>query len=189
MSEVASLGQVKSVPVKAIQPAERNPRKIPPAAVRILAKSLERFGWQQPLVVDKDNVLVAGHTRLLAAKELGLESVPVVVAESLTPAEIDAYRIADNRTHDFTSWDFPELIAQLDELSDDFSDVLALADWEALVDDFNDLNLDIPDDAKVDMAGKGFTVSVIFADKKSALEAEQGLLDLPGVLDVRHARQ
>ena len=101
-----------------------------------MAKSLSRFGWQQPIVVDEANVILAGHTRYLAAKQLGLNEVPVVVAAGLTPEEAKAYRIADNRTGDFTSWDFPELVDQLEELSGGFSTELALADWKGIVGEF-----------------------------------------------------
>src|SRR5690606_35889614 len=111
--DVRDLGEVVVVPLSSIKPHPRNPRRIPERAVEAVALSLQRFGWQQPLVVDGDMVLVAGHTRVKAAQSLGLTKVPVIVARDLTPDEIDAFRIADNRTHDFTSWDFPELVSQL----------------------------------------------------------------------------
>lgn len=176
------------MPVAEVFPAEDNPRRIPARAVEVVAASLKRFGWQQPLVVDKAGVLVVGHTRFLAAKQLKLAEVPVVVAENLTAEEVQAYRIADNRTHDFTSWDFPELVAQLDDLSGDFSDVLALADWESLVGDLADLEPNVPDDVKANAGGQGFTVAVVFATKQAALDVEQQLIDMPGVMDVRHPR-
>ena len=133
---VRPLGQPKLAPISSLKPAKDNPRKISPKAVEITAKSIKRFGWQQPIIVDADNVIIAGHTRTQAAQQLGLTQVPVIVAEHLTPEEAHAYRIADNRTSDFTTWDFPELVKQLDELSDEFSDELALADWEGIIDEF-----------------------------------------------------
>lgn len=130
------LGPVTQTPTGSIRGSSDNPRVITKAAIDMVAKSIARFGWQQPIVVDREGVIVAGHTRHLAAKQLGLSSVPVVVAEGLTPDEARAYRIADNRTGDFTSWDYPELVDQLDDLSAGFSDELALADWQSIVGEF-----------------------------------------------------
>lgn len=130
------LGPVTQTPTGSIRGAGDNPRVITKAAIDMVAKSIARFGWQQPIVVDREGIIVAGHTRHLAAKQLGLSSVPVVVAEGLTPDEARAYRIADNRTGDFTSWDYPELVDQLDDLSAGFSDELALADWQSIVGQF-----------------------------------------------------
>jgi hypothetical protein len=183
---VADLAKPKVVDISEVSPYERNPRKIPQKAVEIVAESLKRFGWQQPLVVDKDGVLVVGHTRMKAAQYLGLTKVPVVVAENLTDREVEAYRIADNRTGDFTSWDLPELVEQLENLADDFSDVLGLEDWRTLVDEFEDMSLNLSSDAATDMGGNGFEITVVFKDKDSALAAELSLMDLPGAMDVRH---
>ena len=79
-----------------IIPYEHNPR-INDAAVDAVARSIQEFGFRQPIVVDTDGVIVVGHTRWKAAKKLGLETVPVHVATELTPEQIRAYRIADNR--------------------------------------------------------------------------------------------
>jgi ParB family chromosome partitioning protein len=108
------------------------------------------------------------------------------VAENLTDEEVRAYRIADNRTHDFTSWDYPELAIQLDDLADEFGDVLALQDWQALSDDF-DMSLDIDDDTGTRLdPNAGFHVTVVFATAEDALRADEALIALPGVVDVRH---
>jgi hypothetical protein len=182
-----------------VRESKTNPRKIPERAVEIVAHSLRRFGWKQPLVIDRDGNLIAGHTRHRAARTLGLTKVPVIVADDLTPAEVDAYRIADNRTHDFTTWDFPELTQQLKELEDDFADVLALSDWEAITAEAQALiggrnggggggsltDLDLPGKV-IDALDGGFIINVCFHTKEEALEAEQTIFDLPGVFDVRH---
>jgi ParB-like nuclease domain len=95
-------------------PYARNARTISATAVDKVAASIKEFGWRQPIVVDTARVIIAGHTRLLAARKLGLTEVPVHVAENLTPGQVKAYRLADNRTHDESSWDFellgPELL-------------------------------------------------------------------------------
>jgi hypothetical protein len=139
MTGPTTLGTIKTLPIGSIRPSTDNPRRIPPSAVDIVAKSITEFGWQQPIVVDTQHVVIAGHTRLLAAKQLRLDTVPVVVADNLTPEQVRAYRIADNRSGDFTSWDFTELTQQLNELAPDFSDVLALADWQAIVAEYDNL--------------------------------------------------
>jgi len=88
-----------------IVPFARNARKIPQQAIDKVAASIQEFSFRQPIVVDKDGVIVCGHTRWLAAQKLGLEQVPVHVAENLTPAQVRAYRLLDNRSHEETSWD------------------------------------------------------------------------------------
>jgi DNA modification methylase len=88
-----------------IIPYVRNARKIPPEAVDKVAASIREFGWRVPIVVDKDGVIICGHTRLLAARKLGLREAPVHVADNLTPVQVRAYRLLDNRSHEETSWD------------------------------------------------------------------------------------
>jgi ParB-like chromosome segregation protein Spo0J len=181
---------VHRIPTDQITERPDNPRNIPDAAVTHVAVSLRRFGWKQPLVIDRDHHLVVGHTRHRAARSLGLPFVPAVIADDLTEAEIDAYRIVDNRTHEFSTWDLPELTRQLDVLSDEFSDVLVLADWEAVLADLEDAtaglaDLDLPDGVKDALTG-GFQLNVCFHTKEQALAAEQTLIDLPGAFDVRH---
>lgn len=86
-----------------IKPYANNPR-LNDAAVDAVAKSLEEFGFRQPIVVDQDGVIVVGHTRYKAASKLGLTQVPVHVANDLTPAQAKAYRIADNQTATLAEW-------------------------------------------------------------------------------------
>jgi hypothetical protein len=186
---------VKTIPIGEVQPSADNPRKIPQSAIDIVAKSIAEFGWQQPLVVDTDQVIIAGHTRLLAAKQLGLATVPVVIADHLTPAQVRAYRIADNRSGDFTSWDFPVLTGQLEELAGEFSDVLALADWQAIVADFDEmLGAPNPDAAEaaddlneaiVNYLSKDFELTVACDSEDTARTVAAALMEMPGVIDVR----
>src|SRR5213075_430625 len=83
-----------------IIPYARNARKIPVAAVDKVAASIQEFGWRQPIVVYANGVIICGHTRLLAARKLGLQEAPVHVAENLTPTQVRAYRLLDNRSHE-----------------------------------------------------------------------------------------
>jgi len=98
-----------------IKPYPGNPRQND-AAVDAVAESIRQFGFQQPLVVDVDGVIIVGHTRYKAALKLALETVPVHVAKGLTPAQIKAYRIADNKTSELSSWDYELLPIELSEL-------------------------------------------------------------------------
>ena len=108
--------KVELWPVDQVIPYARNARTISEAAVAKVAASIQEFGWRQPIVVDVHRVIVAGHTRLLAARKLCLKEVPVHVADNLTPAQIKAYRLMDNRSHDETSWDFELLGPELTDL-------------------------------------------------------------------------
>ena len=83
--------------IEDVHPYDKNPR-INENGVEAVASSIKEFGWQQPIVVDRDHVIIAGHTRYFAAKHLNLTEVPVVIAEHLTPEQVKAYRIADNKT-------------------------------------------------------------------------------------------
>jgi len=98
------------------KPYEGNPRKLTKKAVAKVAASLKEFGFRQPIVVDTDEIIVVGHTRLLGAKQLGLAQVPVHVAKDLSAAQIRAYRIADNRVGEETDWLEDALKLELDAL-------------------------------------------------------------------------
>lgn len=102
-----------------LKPYENNPRHNE-NAVPYVVESIKRYGFKNPIIIDKDNVIVAGHTRYLASKELGLNEVPCIVADDLTEDEIKEFRLVDNRTAEMSEWD-DELLAS--ELSDiDFGD-------------------------------------------------------------------
>ena len=105
---------IQEVAVDAVTPYEKNPRKIPQEAIDRVAASIKEFGFKQPIVVDKDMVIIVGHTRLLAAKKLGYETVPVLVASDLSPEKARAYRLADNKTNELTSWDDELLMQELE---------------------------------------------------------------------------
>lgn len=100
-----------------IRPYEKNPRKNDDAVDKV-AESIREFGFRQPIVVDKAGVIIAGHTRYRAAKKLGLQTVPVVVASDLTEEQVKAYRLADNKTAEFSGWDFDLLNQELFEIND-----------------------------------------------------------------------
>lgn len=102
--------------IDAVIPYARNARVIPQGAIDKVAASIKEFGWRQPIVIDEEGVIIAGHARHLAAQKLGLDKVPVHVADGLTPAQAKAYRLMDNRSHDEASWNDELLGLELEEL-------------------------------------------------------------------------
>ena len=86
-----------------------------------VAESIRQFGWKQPIVIDRDGVIIAGHTRYKAAHRLGLTKVPCLIAEDLTPEQVKAYRLADNKVSEISDWDFDALASELDSLEIDMS--------------------------------------------------------------------
>lgn len=112
-------------PLENVKPYEKNPR-LNDAAVAGVVASLKEFGFRQPIVVDKKGVIIVGHTRWKAAKELGLEKVPVHVALDLSPAKIRAYRLADNKTHEASEWDLNLLPLELAAVQEDGFDLTEL---------------------------------------------------------------
>ena len=108
-----------------VKPYKNNPRNNDDA-VEATANSIKEFGWQQPIVVDKDGVIIVGHTRLKAAKKLKLEQVPVTVAENLTDDQVKAFRLADNKTGELVGWDFLE---RLYSNRQDGEQVKAFVEW------------------------------------------------------------
>ncbi len=109
--------QIQNVPITSVKPYEKNPR-FNDDAVDAVAKSIKEFGWQQPIVVYREMVIIVGHTRLKAAESLGLTEVPVIVAENLTPEQVKAYRIADNKTGEIAEWNYELLPFEIKDLQD-----------------------------------------------------------------------
>ena len=103
-----------------LTPYANNPR-LNDGAVDAVAASIKAFGFKVPCVIDKDGVIVAGHTRLKAAQKLGLKTVPCIVADDLTPEQIKAFRLADNKVGELAEWDFEKLDLELEELDFDMT--------------------------------------------------------------------
>lgn len=100
-----------------LKPYANNPRHNA-KAVPAVKESILKFGFKVPLVIDKNNVIVCGHTRFYTSKEIGLETVPCIVADDLTDEQINAFRLVDNRTSEFADWNFDKLAEELSELQD-----------------------------------------------------------------------
>jgi ParB-like chromosome segregation protein Spo0J len=113
---------IEFIKVNDLHPYEKNAKKHPQEQIDYIKNSIKQFGFRQNLVVDKDNVVIIGHGRLEAAKQLGLEYVPCVKAEDLTEEQIKALRLADNKVAE-SEWDFDLLDSELDDIFDiDMSD-------------------------------------------------------------------
>nr|DAQ81389.1 MAG TPA: ParB protein [Caudoviricetes sp.] len=109
--------KVTYMDVDSLIPYANNPR-LNDNAVDSVAASIKEFGFKVPIVVDGENVIINGHTRLKAAHKLGLRQVPVIVADDLTPSQVKAFRLADNKTSEFAEWDMDKLDIELDSIAD-----------------------------------------------------------------------
>lgn len=123
-----------SIGIENVIPYENNPRKND-AAVEAVAASIKEFGFKVPIIIDKNNVIVAGHTRLKAAKMLGLKTVPCVIADDLNDDQIRAFRLADNKTSELAGWDFALLEEELTNIEIDMNQF-------GFVDEFNEDAID-----------------------------------------------
>jgi ParB-like chromosome segregation protein Spo0J len=108
------------VALKDIIPYENNPR-INENAIDKVAESIKEFGFQNPIILDRDNVIVAGHTRLKAAEKLHIIEAPCIYADELSPEQVRAYRLADNKTSEFAVWDNELLAGELSSIAIDMS--------------------------------------------------------------------
>lgn len=124
--------------VNELVPYENNPR-INDGAVEYVKNSIKEFGFKVPIVIDKNNIIIAGHTRLKASLELGLKEVPCIIADDLTEEQVKAFRLADNKVSEKSQWDFSKLDEELDGILDidmslfDF-DLYNKIDWDNVED-------------------------------------------------------
>lgn len=130
--------QIIEVAIDRLKDYENNPRNNE-KAVEAVAQSIKEFGFKVPIVVDSNYIIVAGHTRKKASELLGLEKVPCIVADDLTPEKIKAYRLADNKTAELAEWDFEKLEKEMAELTAFDFDMSAFGFDESLF-EIGDLN-------------------------------------------------
>ena len=133
--------------INEIKPYENNPRKND-EAIKYVAESIKQFGFKVPIVIDKNGVIVAGHTRYKASKKLGLEEVPCIVADDLNEEQIKAFRLADNKVAEKSEWNFDLLNEELGDILNldmsDFGFELKLDEKEVEEDDFE---VELPEDS------------------------------------------
>lgn len=137
---------VKYISLCDLREYENNPR-INDKAVEAVAESIKQFGFRVPVVIDKNNVIIAGHTRVKAAKRLDMSSVPCVVADDLTPEQVKAYRLADNKTAELAEWDIGALEKELADLTAFDMDAFGFETLTEIMKEFDDINeYDFTDD-------------------------------------------
>ena len=107
---------IKAVKVAELKEYANNPRKNK-KAVAAVAESIKNFGFKNPIIIDKDGVIIAGHTRKAAAEQLGLDTVPCIIADDLTPEQAQAFRLADNKTAELSEWDLDKLTEEVNALA------------------------------------------------------------------------
>lgn len=117
-------------------PYENNPR-LNDEAVEYVKNSIKEFGFKVPIVIDKDNVIIAGHTRIKASKELGIKDIPCIIADDLTEEQVKAFRLADNKVSEKSQWDFSKLDEELDSILD-----IDMSMFNFDINNTNDINLD-----------------------------------------------
>ncbi len=129
--------EIKSISIDLVKPYWRNPRKNE-NAVDAVVESIKEFGMNVPLVVDKEHVILTGHTRYKALRRLGVKEIPVIVVD-LPERKARQFRIADNKTHEFSEWDVDKLKLELEELMDSakekatLSKVFGEANWTEML--------------------------------------------------------
>ena len=127
--------------ISELNPYENNPR-FNDEAVKYVANSIKEFGFKNPIILDNNNVIICGHTRYKAAKKLKMNTVQCIVCSDLTPEQIKAFRLADNKTAELADWD-------MDLLNQEFADIL---DFDmslfGFMDNIPDVNLDLTNDDK-----------------------------------------
>ena len=163
---------VRNISVKDLIPYERNTKKHDKTQINNVAESIKQYGFVQPIVIDKDNVVVIGHCRLLAAKQLKMKEVPCVCVEDLTEEQVKALRIVDNKSNE-SPWDFdilPDELADID-LSN-FSFDFGIDDDE---EDFDENDLE-RDDEKYG----GVLIQITFRNIQEYKNAENAIKDIIG---------
>lgn len=176
--------RVQYWPIDKVKPYPNNPRNND-EAVEYVANSIREFSFQQPLVVDTDGTIIAGHTRLKAAKRLGMETVPVVVADNLTPAQVNAYRLADNKVAEAATWDMDALAVELQGLEVDFDMTMFDFDAGISIDGFGE-DFELPDGETPEFK----TVSLhMTAEQYELFEEMQEQVDVSGEDGNMAARQ
>lgn len=169
--------QVQDTDISKIKPYKNNPRDNS-EAIGEVAKSIKAYGFQQPIVVDKDGTIIVGHTRYEAAKSLGLKTIPVVWASNLNEQQVKGYRLADNKTNDYSVWDNKKLLKELQDIDED----IYTGFKESGI--FEDV-LDESDNSPITENNKGVTYKIAFSTQnKEVFERIKEYAESELLLDV-----
>lgn len=153
-----------------LKPYENNPR-VNDEAVKYVAKSIEEFGFKVPIVIDKNNIIVTGHTRYKACQQLGIKEVPCIIADDLTEEQIKAFRLADNKVSDYSIWDNKKLLEELEDI--DLDNIFTGFEISDLFEDIKDLSiLEEKDTAIIDENEEGVVYTIQFKTQNIKLMNE-----------------
>lgn len=168
--------EVKMVKIEDLKPYPNNPR-FNDEAVEYVANSIKQFGFKVPMIIDKNNEIVAGHTRYKASLQLGLKEVPCIIADDLTDEQIKAFRLADNKVSEKSQWNYDLLDEELADIVDiDMSEF----DFDVVLDnDEYGTDFDLPNGEKENIEQMTFTLTSEQAD------LIRGALDLVKIEDVK----
>ena len=143
--------EIVNIKIDKLKPYENNPR-FNDDAVEYVKNSIKEFGFKVPIVVDKNNVIVAGHTRYKASLELGLKEVPCIVADDLTDEQVKAFRLADNKVSEKSTWDFELLDEELKDITninmEDFDFKITDINWDD-IEELTDVSYKEPESNKL----------------------------------------
>lgn len=142
-------------------PYKNNPR-LNDEAVEYVKNSIKEFGFKVPIVIDKNNVIIAGHTRIKASKELGIKDIPCIIADDLTEEQVKAFRLADNKVAEKSVWDYTKLDEELD----------SILDIDMSMFDFN-INTDDVEIERIDLSNKEFEKYEIIITCQNEIELEE----------------
>ena len=148
--------KIEYIPLSEIKPYENNPR-INDEAVKYVANSIKEFGFKNPIIIDKNNVIVAGHTRLKACKKLEITKAPCIRADDLTENQIKAFRLADNKLGEIATWDFNSLAVELANIENINMSNFNFEPLDISPDDFGN-SFVLPDGEKPEICTMTFTV-------------------------------
>ena len=172
--------EIEYVNVDDLIPYENNPRRNE-EAVEYVANSIKEFGFKVPIIVDKENVIVTGHTRLKAAQKLGLKEVPVIRAEDLSDEQIKAFRLADNKVGEYAQWDEDLLGLELSDIDLDMSEF-------GFIDEINEkIMSDEKEDGEVEFTevlGEEHNYIVLYFDNEVDWLQAESLFDLKPVYNL-----
>jgi len=141
--------EIKQIEVDKLLAYEKNNKKHPQKQIDLIVKSIKEFGFKNPILIDKKNIIIAGHGRCEAAKIIGMKEVPCIRCDDLTPSQVKAYRLADNKLAELAEWDFDNIKFELEELQLEGFDI-ELTGFDMLDEniDFEDWQLDTPEKNK-----------------------------------------
>lgn len=142
-------------------PYKNNPR-LNDEAVEYVKNSIKEFGFKVPIVIDKNNVIIAGHTRIKASKELGIKDIPCIIADDLTEEQVKAFRLVDNKVSEKSMWDYTKLDEELD----------SILDIDMSMFDFN-INTDDVEIERIDLSNKEFEKYEIIITCQNEIELEE----------------